>query len=120
MRGRMRQTEKLTARLGVVAKQAAHAGRDRARTLLLHAAHHAAQVLTLDHHANPLRPFPALRLPDDASIARYTPEEAALVVRDNLRNRSTIQRALLHALGHARHDLVHGLRRHEKPARKLG
>lgn len=28
--------------------------------------------------------------------------EAALVVRDNLRNRGTIQRALLHALGHAR------------------
>ncbi len=29
-------------------------------------------------------------------------EQAALVVRDNLRNRNTIQRALLHALGHAR------------------
>jgi len=30
------------------------------------------------------------------------PAEAALVVRDNLRNRRTIQRAYLHALGHAR------------------
>ena len=31
-----------------------------------------------------------------------TPAFAALVVRDNLRNRRTIQRAYLHALGHAR------------------
>ena len=30
-------------------------------------------------------------------------EQAALVVRDNLRNRNTIQRALLQALGHAHH-----------------
>lgn len=30
------------------------------------------------------------------------PAQAALVVRDNLRNRRTIQRAYLHALGHAR------------------
>jgi cardiolipin synthase len=32
----------------------------------------------------------------------HAPIQAALVVRDNLRNRSTIQRAYLHALGHAR------------------
>jgi cardiolipin synthase len=32
----------------------------------------------------------------------HSPIQAALVVRDNLRNRSTIQRAYLHALGHAR------------------
>lgn len=32
--------------------------------------------------------------------------EAALVVRDNLRNRRAIQRALLHALGHASHSAL--------------
>ncbi|OON59763.1 cardiolipin synthase B [Massilia sp. KIM] len=34
------------------------------------------------------------------------PARAAFVVRDNLRNRSTIQKAYLHALGHARHSVL--------------
>jgi cardiolipin synthase len=38
--------------------------------------------------------------------ASETPIAAALVVRDNLRNRSTIQRAYLQALGHARKTAV--------------
>ena len=35
-----------------------------------------------------------------------SPARAAFVVRDNLRNRSTIQKAYLHALGHARHSVL--------------
>jgi cardiolipin synthase len=44
--------------------------------------------------------------------------EAALVVRDNLRNRSTIQRALLHALGHAHHS-AYFVTPYFAPGRKL-
>lgn len=35
-----------------------------------------------------------------------SPARAAFVVRDNLRNRTTIQRAYLQALGHARHSVL--------------
>lgn len=35
-----------------------------------------------------------------------SPARAAFVVRDNLRNRSTIQKAYLHALGRARHSVL--------------
>lgn len=44
--------------------------------------------------------------------------EAGLVVRDNLRNRSTIQRALLHALGHAHHT-AYFVTPYFAPGRKL-
>jgi cardiolipin synthase len=44
--------------------------------------------------------------------------EAALVVRDNLRNRSTIERALLNALGHARHT-AYFVTPYFAPGRKL-
>ncbi len=45
-------------------------------------------------------------------------EQAALVVRDNLRNRNTIQRALLQALGHA-HDTAWLVTPYFAPGRKL-
>lgn len=44
--------------------------------------------------------------------------EAGLVVRDNLRNRNTIQRALLHALGHAHHT-AYFVTPYFAPGRKL-
>ena len=42
------------------------------------------------------------KLRQDAFSRSHQPVQAAFVVRDNLRNRSTIQRAYLHALGMAR------------------
>jgi cardiolipin synthase len=45
-------------------------------------------------------------------------DETALVVRDNLRNRGTIQRALLQALGHARHS-AYFVTPYFAPGRKL-
>ena len=52
----------------------------------------------LRHHLQNLRLLKTLR-----HKAAHAVAEAALVVRDNLRNRSTIQRNLLQALGRARH-----------------
>lgn len=47
-----------------------------------------------------------------------TVAEAALVVRDNLRNRRTIQRSLLHAIGHA-HQTIYLVTPYFAPGRKL-
>lgn len=48
--------------------------------------------------------FRDLRRPPSTSCAH--PARAAFVVRDNLRNRSTIQRAYLQALGRAKHSVL--------------
>ena len=47
-----------------------------------------------------------------------TVAEAGLVVRDNLRNRRTIQRSLLHAIGHA-HQSIYLVTPYFAPGRKL-
>jgi pilus assembly protein FimV len=48
----------------------------------------------IDGNANLLKAGAVLRIPDDASIARYTPDEAALVVREQAAQWRTAGRAL--------------------------
>src|SRR5215469_8080729 len=50
--GSIRETEKFIARLGVRAERASYRAGDRFRVLLLDAAHHHAQVLRFDDHAD--------------------------------------------------------------------
>lgn len=50
--------------------------------------------------------FREVRQVAKAEIGSYAHVQAGLVVRDNLRNRRTIQRAYLKALGHARHSAL--------------
>ena len=55
------------------------------------------------HLANPAEPLPAAA----AGRARTLPgAKAALVLRDNLRNRASIEKAYLKAIGRARHDIL--------------
>lgn len=57
------------------------------------------QPQTLRHRFESLRQMVAARFEPFRQVA-----QAAFLVRDNLRNRNTIQRVLLGALGHARHS----------------
>src|SRR5690606_22356411 len=52
---RRRQPQELLARAKILQEDAPHRTRDRLRVLLLHAPHHHAEVVRLDHHAHALR-----------------------------------------------------------------
>ena len=71
------------------------------------------QLKTLRTRWQNLRQLRASRIKPAQAVA-----EAALVVCDNLRNRATIQRALLHALGQARHT-AYFVTPYFAPGRKL-
>jgi cardiolipin synthase len=58
------------------------------------------------------------RLRSQHTKPALTVAEAGLVVRDNLRNRRTIQRSLLHAIGHA-HQSIYLVTPYFAPGRKL-
>src|SRR5688572_32262567 len=52
---RMREGKKLLPRPRIIPEHPAQRRRDRAGVLLLHAAHHHAEVIGLDHDADPQR-----------------------------------------------------------------
>lgn len=87
---------------------------------LVHSIHEAAATQWLGYGLKDIKTrlqnLRRLRL--EQTQPALTVAEAALVVRDNLRNRRTIQRSLLHAIGHA-HQSIYLVTPYFAPGRKL-
>jgi cardiolipin synthase len=53
-----------------------------------------------------LRAYSDVRPPPAAAAAEASPSRAMLVLRDNLRNRASIEKSYLRAIGRARHEII--------------